>query len=80
MRGVIRNCPVCGAGIPTGKLMCRDHWFMVTPATRRQVNKTWREYKVGEKGEAQLFALRAYRIAHEAAIAEAIAAVKARAA
>jgi hypothetical protein len=78
MRGEIRKCPVCLVAIPRGKLMCRDHWFMVTPATRRKVNATWREFKHAEKGEAQLFALREYRIAHEAAIAEALAADKAR--
>ncbi len=72
MRGEIRKCPVCGAPIPRGKLMCRAHWFAVSAATRRRVNATWRDYKRADRGEAALFAIRQYREAHDAAIVEAM--------
>lgn len=77
MRGEIRKCPVCGVQIRRGQLMCADHWYMVAPATRRLVNKTWREFKRAEIGEPSLFALATYRVASEAAITEALAADKA---
>ncbi len=72
MRGEIRKCPVCGQVIPRGKLMCRTHWFAVSADTRRRVNATWRAFKAADRGEPALFALRAYRVAHEAALAEAM--------
>jgi hypothetical protein len=72
MRGEVRKCPVCGAAIARGKLLCREHWYAVPLATRRVVNATWRSVKRAEPGKPSLDALRAYREAHDAAIAEAM--------
>jgi hypothetical protein len=70
-RGDIRNCPTCGVRIPKGKLLCREHWFSVSVATRRAVNATWKEFKRAEIGIPKLMAIKAYRVAYEAALIEA---------
>lgn len=36
----------CNSQIPPKLLMCRNHWFMVSPDTRRAV---WREYRPGQE-------------------------------
>jgi hypothetical protein len=78
MRGDIRNCPTCGVRIPKGKLLCLDHWFSVSAATRRAVNATWREFKRADAGIPKIMAIKAYRVAYEAALAEAQAGQEAR--
>lgn len=39
-----RACPVaaCISRRKPGHLMCREHWYLVPVATRREVNEAWR--------------------------------------
>ena len=41
------RCPVgtCPWELPQDRLMCRKHWFWLSPKTRKQVWSTWRAYK-----------------------------------
>jgi len=52
-------------------LMCRVHWFEVSPRTRAWVNNAWREASstVGDPVR-KLERIREYRAARERAIAE----------
>ncbi len=36
----------CNVRVPPRLLMCKPHWFMVSPATRRRV---WAEYVPGQE-------------------------------
>jgi len=33
----------CGTSVVAGMLMCKKHWFQVSPKTRAWVNHSWRE-------------------------------------
>lgn len=57
------SCPVPGCRVKprTGHLMCKPHWYMVSPETRRDVNSTWANRRKG---------LGPYATARNAAIAE----------
>ena len=65
-------CPVpgCTGTQKTGKLMCLDHWRMVSDPTQKEVYRTWRAFRHAT-GEAKFPALQAYRAARDKAIAEA---------
>jgi hypothetical protein len=67
-------CPVpgCTGQQKTGKLMCLDHWRLVSDPTQKEVYRTWRAVQRAE-GEARFPALRTYRAARDKAIAEAAA-------
>lgn len=58
--------PGCQAGAKPGQLMCKPHWFSVSPKGRRDVNHTWAAYR----GKRTIQALGEYREARDAAIAE----------
>ena len=40
----MRTCdaPDCDEQIPTGRLMCRAHWFALPGKLRRAINYTWK--------------------------------------
>ena len=56
--------PGCGAPVGTGKLMCREHWYMVPLRLRRLVNRRWRALNRG----ASLDCLKDYRRAVSLAV------------
>lgn len=66
----LKPCPIAGCDEPVqrGKLMCLSHWKGVPHKIRAEVNETWRDFRRCEKGAAQLFAIRRYRAASDAAI------------
>ncbi len=65
------DCPVpcCSTGKKRGMLMCRDHWFAVPLVLRKAVGRTWRAYLKACGPDEVLPAIKAYREAREAAIA-----------
>jgi hypothetical protein len=67
-----RLCPVpgCGAAIRRGMLSCKECWYRVPAALRRQVNRTWRAFSSAQRrrAEERFALLRAYREAADAAI------------
>ena len=67
MRGVIRKCPICGAEIRAGRLMCIEHWGMVPRDLQKAVNRTWRAYKNANHGHPAIEALGIYQRAYDAA-------------
>lgn len=70
--------PDCKTSIVAGMLMCRVHWYQVSPRTRGWVNHAWREAssRVADPMR-KLELVRGYRAAREQAIAEVTAAKEA---
>ncbi|MCC7082191.1 MAG: hypothetical protein IT530_16080 [Burkholderiales bacterium] len=70
---MIHECavPGCGTSIVAGMLMCKVHWYQVTPRTRAWVNHSWREAcsKVADPIR-RLELIREHRAAKERAIVE----------
>lgn len=68
-----RECPVgCGRGVPKGRLMCLVCWREVPAELQREVNRTWRRYRLivdnpareASRGDARA----AYQRARDAAV------------
>ncbi len=65
------GCPKKGCPEPVrrGQLMCRDHWYRVPIALRREVNETWRAVnRTHDDLAAHKDAFARYRLARQAAI------------
>jgi hypothetical protein len=39
-----RECRCCRMPIPTGKLACGKHWFMLDLKLRRDINMAWQSH------------------------------------
>lgn len=69
MRGVIRNCPCCGAHLQRGKLMCPPHWMMVPSELRAAINKAWKAFRQSSCGQPAILAYDVYTATYRAAVA-----------
>lgn len=70
---MIHECAVagCGTSIAAGMLMCKKHWFQVSPRTRAWVNYAWRDASSRVADPLRrLELIKEYRAAKERAIAE----------
>ena len=67
MKGPLCALPGCGAAVGSGKLMCREHWYMVPLKQRRLVNARWRALKSGPSVDGLKDYRRAVALAVEAA-------------
>ena len=68
MRGEIRKCPICGAPIRRGRLMCLPHWRMVPMDMQRAINRRWKDWRTSRYGHPAISALGAYNRAYDAAV------------
>ena len=63
--------PGCGKSIVAGMLMCKVHWYEVSPRTRAWVNHAWRDASSSVCDPLRrLERVREYRAARERAISE----------
>jgi hypothetical protein len=63
--------PGCGKPIVAGLLMCKPHWYQVSPRTRAWVKRSWDTVQLCTPNTTRyLGALQFYRSAKAAAIAE----------
>lgn len=65
------RCAACDKPIVIGWLMCPQHWHSVPRELQFEVNSSWNRVRRVPRRDAETYlkALRAYRVAREAAVA-----------
>jgi hypothetical protein len=54
----MRNCPICGAEIPSERLLCAPHWRILPWKVKQEVWAAWDAYKRSDRTSDDLVALR----------------------
>ena len=72
MKGIEHTCAAngCDLVIPSGRLMCREHWRMVARPLAKEVNRSWAALKKGDFGSRRRYLLATRQAALSIAVQE----------